>query len=178
LIGRIAAAALAALAIALGLAACGGSDSSTVEVDDPWARTSAAGQTAGAIYMKLTAGDEADRLVSASVSSDIAGETQLHETVMADASTDDMSSGESTTSDSEEMTDTDEMDDSMGGEMTMREVDGIDIPAGETVALKPGGYHIMLLDLAGPLKEGLTFDVELEFENAGSRTVEVTVRNA
>jgi copper(I)-binding protein len=97
---------------------------------------------------------------------------------MADASTDDMSSGESTTSDSEEMTDTDEMDDSMGGEMTMREVDGIDIPAGETVALKPGGYHIMLLDLAEPLKEGSAFDVELEFENAGSRTVEVTVRNA
>ena len=33
------------------------------------------------------------------------------------------------------------------GEMIMREVDGIDVPAGATVMLRPGGFHVMLLEL-------------------------------
>jgi hypothetical protein len=38
--------------------------------------------------------------------------------------------------------------------MKMRQVDAIDLPAGQTVELKPGGYHLMLMGLKAPLKDG------------------------
>lgn len=59
------------------------------------------------------------------------------------------------------------------GVMTMREVDGgLVIPAGGSVELKPGGFHLMFLDLKGPAKEGETVRGTLTFARAG--TVEVT----
>jgi copper(I)-binding protein len=66
----------------------------------------------------------------------------------------------------------------MGGAMTMREVGEIALPAGTTVNLEPGGYHIMLLDIATPLELGQKFDVTLTFEQAGDKVVEVEVREA
>ena len=57
--------------------------------------------------------------------------------------------------------------------MKMRQVDAVDIPAGETVAMGPGGYHIMMMGLAKPLVEGQSFPLTLTFEHAG--TVEATV---
>ncbi|MEC7761703.1 MAG: copper chaperone PCu(A)C [Pseudomonadota bacterium] len=55
-----------------------------------------------------------------------------------------------------------------GDVMRMRELaDGLAIPAGETVELKPGGYHLMFMDLSEPLVEGETVEVTLTFENAG-----------
>lgn len=51
----------------------------------------------------------------------------------------------------------------------------IPVPAGETVALSPGGYHGMLMGLATALKEGDRFPVTLTFENAGEVTVDVDV---
>lgn len=63
-----------------------------------------------------------------------------------------------------------------GGVMKMRQVDGIDLPAGQTVALKPGGYHIMLMSLAHPLTEGQTFPMTLTFANGGTLTVTVSVQ--
>jgi copper(I)-binding protein len=63
-----------------------------------------------------------------------------------------------------------------GGVMKMRQVDAIDLPAGQTVTMKPGGYHIMLTGLTQPLKEGQTFAMTLSFDKAGSREVTVTVR--
>jgi copper(I)-binding protein len=62
-----------------------------------------------------------------------------------------------------------------GGVMKMRQVDSIDLPAGEAVTLKPGGYHIMLSGLAQPLKVGQTFAMTLSFEQAGPREVTVKV---
>lgn len=63
------------------------------------------------------------------------------------------------------------------GVMQMRQVeDGIELPAGKTVALEPGGLHIMLVGLTGSLEAGDVFDLDLEFEQAGSITVEVEVR--
>ncbi len=59
-----------------------------------------------------------------------------------------------------------------GDVMLMRPVAGIDLPAGRTI-LSPGGYHIMLLNLKAPLKEGASFPLKLVFEKAG--TVEVMV---
>jgi copper(I)-binding protein len=55
-----------------------------------------------------------------------------------------------------------------GDVMKMRELaDGLPIPAGETVVLKPGGYHIMFMKLNQPLEEGQTVEVTLTFEKAG-----------
>lgn len=60
-----------------------------------------------------------------------------------------------------------------GDVMKMRELaEGLEIPAGETVALTPGGLHIMLMDLQAGLVEGQSIPVTLEFEQAGK--VEVT----
>jgi hypothetical protein len=63
-----------------------------------------------------------------------------------------------------------------GNVMKMRQVDGIDLPAGQAVTLKPGGYHIMLTCLAQPLTEGQTFPLTLTFDKAGARDVTVTVQ--
>ncbi|WP_323002466.1 copper chaperone PCu(A)C [Denitromonas sp.] len=59
--------------------------------------------------------------------------------------------------------------------MKMRQVEGIDLPAGQQVALKPGGYHIMLMGLTAPLTPGMNVPMTLTFEGAdGTReTVEV-----
>jgi periplasmic copper chaperone A len=62
-----------------------------------------------------------------------------------------------------------------GNVMKMRQVDGVDLPAGKAVTLKPGGYHIMLTGLSKPLKEGDTFPLTLDFAKAGSRQVTVSV---
>jgi copper(I)-binding protein len=53
-----------------------------------------------------------------------------------------------------------------GGVSTMREADG-NIAPGITLDMKPGGSHIMLMGLKGPLKEGETIDVTLSFEKSG-----------
>lgn len=63
-----------------------------------------------------------------------------------------------------------------GEVMRMRQVDDVVIPAGETVALEPGGLHIMLMGLKEPLEEGKNFPMTLEFENAGTVEVEVVVQ--
>jgi copper(I)-binding protein len=52
--------------------------------------------------------------------------------------------------------------------MVMRPVEGgLEIPAGATVELKPGGLHVMFMDVAEPYQEGTTVPVTLEFEKAG-----------
>jgi periplasmic copper chaperone A len=61
------------------------------------------------------------------------------------------------------------------GVMKMRPVDGLDLPAGQAVTLKPGGYHIMMTGLAKPLEEGQSFPLTLNFAKAGARQVTVTV---
>ena len=49
-----------------------------------------------------------------------------------------------------------------GSTMQMRALpNGLDLPAGNAVDLKPGGYHVMLLDLKAPLKAGDTVDLQL-----------------
>ncbi|MFC3723336.1 DUF1775 domain-containing protein [Neoaquamicrobium sediminum] len=63
--------------------------------------------------------------------------------------------------------------------MVMRPVEGaLEIPAGETVELKPGGLHIMFLDVSDPFREGGTVAITLEFEKAGSVDVGLPVRSA
>ena len=62
-----------------------------------------------------------------------------------------------------------------GGIMKMRPLAGLDLPAGQTVTLKPGGAHIMLAGLAEPLRPGQSFPLTLQFEKAGMQQVSVTI---
>jgi len=62
-----------------------------------------------------------------------------------------------------------------GDVMRMRQVQSLDLPAGKTVELKPGGYHIMLLNLKAQVKEGETVPFTLVFEGKDGKreTVEI-----
>ncbi len=64
------------------------------------------------------------------------------------------------------------------GVAAMRQADGVPVPAGKKVVLAPGGTHIMLMGLTGPLVVGETFALDLRFEKAGEQTVRVTVLDA
>jgi len=55
------------------------------------------------------------------------------------------------------------------GVMKMSAIDALAVPAGKTVELKPGGYHVMLMDLKQPLKEGETVPLTLTFEDKAGR---------
>lgn len=67
-----------------------------------------------------------------------------------------------------------------GDVMKMRAVDQLPLPAGKAVELKPGGYHVMLMDLKAPVKVGDRVPLTLVFQNAtGKREtldVELPVR--
>lgn len=64
-----------------------------------------------------------------------------------------------------------------GDTMKMRQLaDGLVIPAGETVELKPGGYHLMFMKLREPLVEGEMVEATLEFKNAGSVTLPFSIQ--
>lgn len=64
-----------------------------------------------------------------------------------------------------------------GGLMKMQQVEQIEVPAGATLELAPGGYHIMLIGLREPLREGMRFPVRLKFEVAGSVELEAEVKS-
>ena len=170
-----------ALGTALLLGACGSDSSDTTDTTSPtaepgitvegaWARTSPMMASAGAAYMTLTSSVD-DRLTGVAVDAGIAATVELHETVMAGDMGGDMGGG-MTGDTSGSMPVTTEPT------MMMQPVDGIDLPAGTAVELKPGGYHIMLLDLVAPLEMGQTFTITLTFEQAGSVEVPVTVGDA
>ena len=63
------------------------------------------------------------------------------------------------------------------GVMKMRPVDGgLTIESGKTVKLAPNGYHLMIMDLKSPLKQGGKVPVTLEFEKAGKVAVTLDVQ--
>ena len=59
--------------------------------------------------------------------------------------------------------------------MKMRQVQAVDVPAGGDVTFEPSGYHVMLMDLKAPLKEGDLLPITLVFEKAGEIKLEATV---
>ena len=124
-------------------------------VSDAWARSSPTGVTMGAAYFDITSVDD-DSLVAVSVSSDIAARAEIHEVVKV------MDMG-------------DDASDMHDHAMSMQEIDALPLPAGTLVQLVPGGYHIMLIDLAEPLVIGETFDLTLDFDQAPNLTVTVEV---
>ena len=64
-----------------------------------------------------------------------------------------------------------------GNVMKMRAVSALDLPAGKAVDLKPGGYHVMLMDLKQPLKEGESVPLTLVVEGKDGKreTLELKV---
>lgn len=117
-----------------------------IEIDHPWSRATPAGAKVAAGYVTIrNEGASDDRLVA--VTGAIAGKTQIHEMAV-----------------------------DSNGVMTMRELpDGVEIPAGGEVALKPGSFHIMFMDLKEPAREGETFKGSLTFAKAGTVEVEFSV---
>ncbi len=135
----------AATALLLAVAGPAAAQTGAVRVDHPWSRATPAGATAGAAYMTIENVGNADDRLTG-VSSDIAATTEIHEMKMAD------------------------------GVMKMRAVtDGLAVPAHGAVALKPGGYHVMLVGLKKPLKTGETVILTLDFANAGKVEVSAPV---
>jgi copper(I)-binding protein len=59
--------------------------------------------------------------------------------------------------------------------MHMRAISRLDLPAGKAVELKPGGYHVMLMDLKQPLKKGAAVPIKLRFESKDKtfKTIEI-----
>ena len=141
-------------------ASCGSDDSSSgPEITKVWARTSPMETSLGAVYLSISSKD-GDELTDVSVDPSIAAMAQIHEMVMAPSDT------------SMSMT-----SDAPTGEMVMQEVDSVVIDAGGSVDLMPGGYHIMLMELAAPLELGAKFDVTLTCATAGKITVVAEVRD-
>lgn len=147
---------LAALVVASIAAGCS-SGSASIIVSDPWARASSAMASAGAAYMKIeNTGSAADALIGAS--SPAATTVEVHETV-AMGSPAPGASGD-------------------GGMMGMQPIARLDIPAGGSVELKPGSYHIMLIGLKQDLKVGDSVEITLKFEKVGEIKVTASVRES
>jgi periplasmic copper chaperone A len=137
----------------------------TVDVSEAWARSSPPGVTSGAAYMTIESA-AGDQLVGALVPSDIAATVELHETVVGEGQdAAEMEGHETATTDG------------TGTAMTMRQVSDVDLPSGAEVAFGPGGLHMMLIDLAGPLESGSSFELTLIFATAAPKTVSVDVRD-
>ncbi|HEY3336175.1 MAG TPA: copper chaperone PCu(A)C [Candidatus Limnocylindrales bacterium] len=115
-------------------------------IRDAWVRAAQAGGTSAA-YLSLTNGGAAEEQLVGVRAADLTDTASLHET-SSDAS----------------------------GMTGMSPVDSITIPAGGTVALAPGGYHIMLMDLKKELKAGDRVTLALTFKQAGEISISAEVR--
>lgn len=153
----------------MALAGCSVSDSASstfkgknIIVSDVWARESAMSADAGAVYFKIeNTSSMVDKLFSASVSQSFAKSSSIHETVMEGGASGSTMPGTGSSS-----------------MMSMKEVSSVTIPANGTVALEPGGYHVMLTGLTAPLKNGEKFEMNLGFLNGGIVKVTVTVKSS
>lgn len=149
--------------LAATLAACGGSSGSSIEVEDAWARPAlsmrdrdresgrGAGQSmgqsgTGAVFMRLRNKGDEADRLVGG-ETDVAQVVEIHETVM-------------------------------DGEMMKMQMlaEGLEVPAKGEVTLKPGGYHIMLIDMQRDLEVDDTFALKLQFEKSGTITVKPRVR--
>jgi len=158
-------AAVLVVVIAGSLAACSGSTGG-IQVTGAWARNSAAVTGAGAAYLVVqNTGPTADALVGAS--SPASKTVEMHETKIIESAA--PSAGAS-------MMPSASGGMSSGPMMGMVPVSRIEVPAGGSVELKPGSYHLMLLNLVADLKAGDTIEITLQFEKAGKITVKAEVR--
>jgi copper(I)-binding protein len=63
-----------------------------------------------------------------------------------------------------------------GGVMKMRAIPSLALPAGKAVELKPGGYHVMLMDLKGQVKDGDTVPVTLVVEGKDGKRQNIEIK--
>ena len=138
-----------------------------VAVTEPWVRATAPSAMTAAVYMTLKS-EAGNALMGATVPSTIAGSVQLHKTTATSGTSTTKMSGGSTTSMSHTSTT------SMLG---MKQVMSIPLPAGKSVQLAPGGYHIMLMNLAKPITSGEQIPVTLKFAKGAAMTVTVLGRS-
>jgi copper(I)-binding protein len=167
--------AIATIVIAASLAACSGS-SGGIKVTGAWARNSAAITGAGAAYLVIqNTGSSADALVG--VSTPAAKTAEMHETKVIESAAPSASMGMGGMG-SAAPSMMPSASGGMGGGpmMGMVPVSRIEVPAGGSVELKPGGYHLMLLSLVADLKVGDKIELTLQFEKAGKITVTAEVR--
>ncbi|WP_068318302.1 copper chaperone PCu(A)C [Polycladidibacter hongkongensis] len=116
-----------------------------ITLSKAWSRATPPKAKGGGAFVTIHNGGTSDAHLIAA-QSDLAKRTEIHEMKVAD------------------------------GVMTMRQMkDGLIIPAGETLELKPGSYHIMFMGLNAPLKQGEMLDVTLQFEKAGSAELKIPV---
>jgi periplasmic copper chaperone A len=138
-------------AVALILTAAQAQDTSadyklgSLQISQPWSRATPKGATVAGAYLKITNNGTTPDRL-VSGSSPVAGRFEVHEMSMDN------------------------------GVMKMRPLKGgLEIKPGQSVELKPGSYHIMLLDLKKPLQKGEHVKGTLTFEKAGSVDVDYTV---
>ena len=113
-------------------------DVGSIHIAQPWARATPKGASAGAAYLTITNNGTAPDRVSC-VSSDDSAKCQIHTMTMDN------------------------------GVMKMRPVEGgLEIKPGQTVTLKPGGLHVMLVELKHPLEQGKAAEATFQFEKAGT----------
>ncbi|MBP0441120.1 copper chaperone PCu(A)C [Tianweitania sediminis] len=119
----------------------------SLEIGHPWSRATLPGAKVAAGYLTIhNSGTEPDRLIS--VKSELSEKGEIHE-MAVNATT---------------------------GVMTMRPLaEGIMIEPGATVALEPGGYHLMFVGLKAPAEEDKRFKGTLTFEKAGAVEVDFAV---
>jgi copper(I)-binding protein len=122
----------------------------SVVLSDTWARATFALAKTGAAYMKVQNTSNTDvHLVSASVGEDVASAAELHETQMND------------------------------GMMKMQELaDGVLISQGESISFVPGGKHIMLMGLTGPLEAEKQVAITLVFSDDSTLTHTFPIKDA
>lgn len=120
-------------------------DTKPVQVEQPWARATPPGAKVAGAFAVIE-NHAATPDRLVSATATVAGRVEIHEMAVTD------------------------------GVMTMRPLaDGLPVPADGSVELKPGSYHLMLMELTGPLKEGEAFAGTLTFEKAGTVPVEFVV---
>jgi hypothetical protein len=117
-----------------------------VVVEGAWVGEVPPSSPVAAAYMTIKNEGAADDKLL-SVTTSIAGSTMIHETVVDEE-----------------------------GVASMNMVDALVIPAGQSVTLKPGGTHIMLMDLKEPVTGKEKIELDLKFENAGGMKVEAPVK--
>jgi copper(I)-binding protein len=130
-----------------GVASAGEYKAGALTIKDPWVRATPKGATVGGGYVTVV-NDGVEADRLVGASLADGGRAEVHEMSMA------------------------------GGIMKMRPVaDGVEIKPGETVALKPGGYHMMFLNLRKPLTQGEMVDGTLVFQKAGTVQVKFQIES-
>jgi len=116
-----------------------------IKIEQPWTRATPGGAKVAGGFMKITNTGSTPDRL-VSATADVSGAVELHEMAMVD------------------------------GVMKMRALgDGVPLAPGQTIELKPGGYHVMFIDLKSPIVKDKALKARLKFEKAGEVDVEFKV---